>query len=207
MRPDVNSWHMNSTLCVRVSSGNSTELWFRSASVQLDASPRSRRRAELAEWFARQNKGKEYESTSMQAVELPSAYDIATRGTFPASYAGRPSSYSSHSRTNRTRSSTSSNMYATARKGSAPGASRGSPRTSPQKRAATNSAAVKKPSEEQGARSSLQPTARSSNKSSTTASSTTTAQQPGAGGHSYSKSPRHNSNSSSKSHNHQQQQG
>ena len=205
MRPDVNSWHVNSTLCVRVSSGNSTELWFRSASVQCSwMLHRVAEELNWLEWFARQNKGKEYESTSMQAVELPSAYDIATRGTFPASYAGRPSSYSPHSRTNRTRSSTSSNMYATTRKGSAPGASRGSPRTSPQKRAATNSAAVKKPSEEQGARSSLQPTARSSNKSSTTASSSTTAQQPGAGGHSYPKSPRHNSNSSSK---HQQQQG
>ena len=129
--------------------------------------------------------GTENQSTNMQ-VELPPAFDIATRGTLPASY-GRPT----FSTSNRTR-----NLYTRSRKGS-PGASRGSPRAS-QKRA--TSGAVKTPSplgeEEQGAHSSgLQPTARSS----TTA---TTVQ--GSGYHSKS---RYNSNTSSKSHNYHQQQG
>ena len=124
-------------------------------------------------------------------VELPSAYDIATRGTLPAPY-GR-ASISTLSRPNRTR-----NSYTTTTRKGSPGASRGSPRAN-QKRAA--SGAVKTPSplgdeEQQGARSSLQPTARSS-------SSTTL--QSGAVGHCYQKT-RHNSNSSSKSHSCQQQQ-
>ena len=129
----------------------------------------------------------------MQAVELPSSYDIATRGTLPTSpYGGRPSF---SSRTNRTP------RYATprTRKGNSP--SRGPQSASPQKRAA-----VKTPSplgslggeeERTGARGSLQqqqPTAKSSTSNN---SSSITAVRSVAAGAQYQKI-RHNSNSSSK---------
>lgn len=132
----------------------------------------------------------------MQAVELPSSYDIATRGTLPTStYGGRPSF---SSRTNR--------RYATPRthKGNSP--SRGPQSASPQKRAAIKTPSPLGPlgGEEEralGARGigslqqQQQPTARSST-SNNNSSSVTAVQSVAAGAH-YQKT-RHNSNSSSK---------
>ena len=126
----------------------------------------------------------------MQAVELPSSYDIATRGTLPTSpYGGRPS----FSRTNR--------RYATprTRKGNSP--SRGSQSASPQKRAAIKTPSPLGGGEERalGARGSLQqqqPTARSSTSTSNNSSSVTVVQSVAAGAH--NQKMRHNSNSSSK---------
>ena len=129
----------------------------------------------------------------MQAVELPSSYDIATRGTLPTSpYGGRPSF---SSRTNRT------SRYATprTRKGNSP--SRGPQSASPQKRAAIKTPSPLGPlgGEEEralgargiGSLQQQQPTARSS--TSNNSSSVTAVQSVAAGAH-----YRHNSNSSSK---------
>jgi hypothetical protein len=132
----------------------------------------------------------------MQAVELPSSYEIATRGALPASYGGRPS-FSTHSRPNRTRSYTT-------RKGSSP--SRGSPRASPQKRSASSAVKIPSPLGDEGDRGGLQQsTARSSSSGVNSNSSSITAVQSAAGAH-YPKT-RHNSSSSSKSHGYRQQQG
>ena len=139
----------------------------------------------------------------MQAVELPSSYDIATRGTLPTStYGGRPSF---SSRTNR--------RYATPRthKGNSP--SRGPQSASPQKRAAIKTPSPLGPlgGEEEralgargiGSLQQQQPTARSS--TSNNSSSVTAVQSVAAGAH-YQKT-RHNSNSSSKHQHRQPQQG